>query len=81
MRSFRDIAEGIEIAADNRIDTIIRIYFNGKAITYKYNEEASFELGKIFNKVIITKDKKYMHIPETNKKSDEVKNKYKLKEV
>ena len=81
MRTFRDIAEGVQKASDDKIDAIIKNDFNGKAVTYDYNAEASMELGKLFNKVLITKDKLFIHIPNITKESQVITDKFNLKEI
>ena len=76
------LIESIQKLNDENIDNAIKDYFNGKAITFKYDTRASFELGKVCNKVLITSDKEFMHISaDINDEIKAVIKKFKLKEV
>ena len=76
------LKESIQKLNDEKMDKAIKDNFNGKAITFEYDTEASFELGKVCNKVLVTSEKEFMHISAYI--NDEVKaviKKFKLKEV
>lgn len=82
---FKMYLESIKKLSDAKIDDFIKNEW-GEAFTYKYNQEASVELGKILPDIIISPDKKFMFIPGTlpAKMSSEVtkiEQKYNLKEV
>ena len=82
---FRELLEGLQKLSDDKIDDFIRNEW-GEAFTYKYHPEAAVELAKILHDVLISPDRKFMHIPGTlpAKMSSEVskiETKYNLKEV
>ena len=80
------LIEAIRNLNDDKIDKFIKDNWDNSAITYKYNIEAIMEIAKIFSDVIITKDKKFFHIPsvQSSKQTtalNEIIKKYNLKEV
>lgn len=57
------LVEGIGKLSDKNMDNFIKAEWGGKATTYKYNQEAAYELAKLIKDVLITSDKQFMHIP------------------
>jgi len=68
--------ESIKKLSDEDIDKTIEKW--GKVVTFEYDAKAVLELGKK-DDVLITKDKKYMHIKPGEFK--DIIKKYKLKEL
>jgi len=81
------IREAILKVSDKEMDDIIKDRFNGKVFTYHYDFGASIELAnRLMVDVLVTKDKKFLHIPselsQDQKKSlKEIEKEFKLKEV
>ena len=80
------LIEAIRNLNDDKIDKFIKDNWNGKAKTFKYNQEAIMEFGKIFKDVIVSKEKDYFQIPakqsdKQTKALDDIVKKYNLKEV
>jgi len=74
---FRELFnESIKKLSDENIDKTIKKW--GKAVTFEYDAEAVLELGKK-DDVLVTKDKKYMHIRPGD--FEEIIKKYKLKKL
>jgi len=87
VKSYSDfLIESIKSYGDDKIDKFIKDNWDNSAITYEYNAEALMEMGKIWPDVIVTKDKKFFHIPaiqslKQKAASDNVIKKFNLKEV
>lgn len=74
---FRELFnESIKKLSDENIDKTIKKW--GKVVTFEYDAEAVLELGKK-DDVLVTKDKKYMHIRPGD--FEEIIKKYKLKKL
>lgn len=54
--------EALRILPDEKIDSFVSSEWSS-VVTYPYHSIASMELAKVLPDVIITKDKKWMHIP------------------
>jgi len=87
MKTFSEyVSEAVRFLPDEKMDRFINNEWDGKAVTFFYNAEAVTEIAKIVDDVLVTKDKKFFHIPEeTNIRKNNLINKiilkYKLKEA
>jgi len=76
--------EAIRRSNDNKIDTFIKDRWNGEVRTFEYNEEGLYELAKKYEDVLVTSDKKFMHITINKllkKETEQIISKYNLKEI
>jgi len=65
MKTFREyVMEAVRYLPDEKMDRFIKNKWSGEAITFHYDPEAIMEIAKIVDDVLITKDKKFFHIPE-----------------
>lgn len=63
---FKEIFEGIIKTSDVNIDKIISTWDGSR--TFEYNLQGAVAFGKLFKDVLITSDKKFMHIPDSKPK-------------
>ena len=65
--TFKDyVNEAVKKMSDEKIDSYIAKEWNGEAATYFYDAEAVMEIAIALKQddVLVTKDKKFFHIPE-----------------
>lgn len=86
MKTFREMAEVIKKLGDEAMDSVIKNDWGGSVLTYKFNATAVMELAKIFPNILVTKDRRFFHLPGTQntkqtQEASKILIKYKLKEV